>query len=61
MFVIYLNCIIDRNNHCRREQISEYRLHTVLLLMFHKESEKNKFMVTKNVSRCLINFQAFIV
>jgi hypothetical protein len=56
MFVISLNCIIDRNIHCRREQILEYSLHNVLLLMFHKE-----FMVTKNVPRCLINFQAFIV
>ena len=61
MFVMYLNCIVDRNIYCRREQISEYRLDNVLLLLLHKESEGNKFVVTKDVSRCLINLQAFVV
>jgi hypothetical protein len=59
-FVIYLNRIVDRNIHCRKEQISEYRLK--LLLMFHKKSEEEKnLFATKVVARCLINFQAFIV
>jgi hypothetical protein len=32
----------DRNIHCRKEQISEYRLNNVLLLIFHTESEEEK-------------------
>jgi hypothetical protein len=61
MFVTYLNCIVDRNIHCRREQISEYCLDNVLVLMFHKESEGNNFMVTEDVSRCVTNCQAYVV
>jgi hypothetical protein len=61
MFVIYLNRIVDRIIHCRKEQISEYRLNNVLLLMFHKESVGEKSIATKVVTRCLINLQAFIV